>query len=231
MKKLTLAVVALSLLSGCAQNRIGAHSYYDADRKTGNSIPGSRVFIWDSDYSAGIGNSRGQCAQGALTATATSLGAAIDLTTKGDIGTARGGLDIAQSIETINVSSVETAYANLGYFYLCQILLNEIGNTPATGTPATGASNLVAGSRLTGAEIQSMFNSVGLTAASLRGLDGEVRTVVSPELTAALTKLYLTFPNPTENQIKNVLEGGDPEAPPATDTSQAETAPPATEGN
>ncbi len=226
MKIIVSAVIAACLLSGCATTKIGARSYYDANRDNGIQTPGSRVFIWDSDYSAGIGNSRGQCAQGALTATATSLGAAIDV-----IGKAKAGLDVAQSIETVNVSSVETAYANLGYFYLCQILLNENGNIPAAALVNAETSEVGQRPRLTGAQIQSMFNNVGLTATSLRGQTGEVRTVLSPKLTAALKKLYETFPNPTEDQIKNVLEGGDPAAAPATDAVPAEVETPAATGS
>lgn len=221
MKNVILTAIALSLCSGCASTKIGAQSYLDANHKSGQPIPGSRVFIWDSDYSAGIGNSRGQCAQGALTATARSIGAAIDIATQDDLAKGKSGLNIAEKIETINVSSVETAYANLGYFYLCQILLNEHGNT-AVGVEAGSRVEANGQTRLSGTQIQSMFNSVGMTATSLRGLEGEVKTVISPEIAEALKKLHDTFPEPTEEQIVAVLNGD------TTETTESEGDPSST---
>lgn len=162
MRNALSALIALVCLSGCASTQMSARSYLDADRA-------SRVIIWNSDYSAGIGNTRGQCAQGALTMTANSLGAALDI-----VGKAKAGVDYSEAVTALNVSNVQTSYANLGYFYLCQLALNDLSNNKV----------------LTATDLKEMFLDVGETAEKLGENTGQTSAVISPKQTSALQALF-----------------------------------------
>jgi len=138
--KLRVALAASCLLvAGCANNiaanRISSESY--KDDKQGQSY--SRVFAWDSKYSAGIGNSNGLCAQGALTAEASNIGAALNVISKKVDTEARGAIEAAEAVTALNVTNAQTAYANIGYFYACQIALNSRSG----GSKGLGAENIV----------------------------------------------------------------------------------------
>lgn len=190
MKKIVVTIAALSTLSGCASWDIGARSYYDSE-KDGTQRPGSRVFVWNSDLSAGIGNSDGQCAQGALTMTSESLAAALQANNA--TGTqATGGIDYARTAEALNVSSVSTAYANIAYFYLCQLALNAERHA---------ASESGEGPLLDGDDISKMFIGVGQNAVALRDAEGTRISAVPPKLASALQALFIKNPNPTQEEI------------------------------
>lgn len=98
---------------------------------------GQRVFIWKADYSAGIASQGGVCAQGALTANAKSMEMAANLSNdllqiakaspssveKGDL--AKVGLATSNNVMLTNATNGQTAFANIAFFYLCQIALNN----------------------------------------------------------------------------------------------------------
>jgi hypothetical protein len=129
-KALILASLALQL-GGCAAMNSRAMSY--RNEEGGNQ----RVFLWGSQYSAGIGSNNGVCAQPATTARTTSasgeanagvalvqaLQPALDQLSPGEA--ARVGFGITQSVMLTNATNPQTAYANIAYFYLCQIALNN----------------------------------------------------------------------------------------------------------
>lgn len=120
------ALLALALLSGCGArpfNSVNSVSYGDGIGKTGKHESFSRVFAWDSSYSAGVGNSDGMCVQGARTARSTSLSAALELAAEKIDSKGTGAVTFAQAVMALDATNAQTSYANAGYFYLCQIEL------------------------------------------------------------------------------------------------------------
>ncbi len=141
---------------------MSARSYLDTNGA-------SRVIVWNPDYSAGIGNAKGQCAQGALTMTASSLGAALEI-----VGKIEAGVDYSEAVTALNASNVQTSYANLGFFYLCQLALYDISNDKL----------------LTGADLKEMVFDIGDTATKLGAMTGKTRSVISPKQASALQALF-----------------------------------------
>lgn len=98
---------------------------------------GQRVFIWKADYSAGIASQGGVCAQGALTANAKSMEMTANLSNdivqiakaspnslgEGDL--AKVGIAANNNVMLTNATNGQTAFANIAFFYLCQITLNN----------------------------------------------------------------------------------------------------------
>ncbi len=99
----------------------------------------------------GIGNGNGMCAQGALTANSEAFGALINAAVKKIETDAALGAEYTRSVMALNASSVQTAYANIGFFYACQIILNDLSRKRGDA-------------KLTNADTISMFRSVGNTA-------------------------------------------------------------------
>jgi hypothetical protein len=128
-RKLIATLAILPLVAGCAALNTRAISY-----PPGN---GSQLFVWGSQYSAGIGRENGMCAQAATTAraTAASVDAAVNNSVMAALVPALAGLSqgeaarvaggISQSVMLTNATNAQTAYANIAYFYLCQISLNR----------------------------------------------------------------------------------------------------------
>ncbi|WP_152555443.1 hypothetical protein [Sphingomonas sp. FUKUSWIS1] len=116
------AMIAGCGLSGCALLNTRA-----VELKPGSD----RLLIWKSNYSAGLSGAGGTCAQGALTANATSLKAAAkgEGATTGNAAKGSGELSFGQqqAIAMLNASNAQTAYANIAFFYLCQISSNYKG--------------------------------------------------------------------------------------------------------
>lgn len=156
LKALSTASILAVLLHGCAWWDSTAISYAtiddddgiptnESDPVSGNTPTSKkrrtatreqRVFIWHSDYSAGIGTKNGICAQAATTMRSTSVEAeakATDALAKvvagqavGDPKEAASGiLRLNQNSALTNATSVQTSYANISLFYLCQISLNQ----------------------------------------------------------------------------------------------------------
>ncbi|WP_374274458.1 hypothetical protein [Brevundimonas sp.] len=128
MRVLGLAAAALALQGCAAWDSHGISYQGKADR----------LFVWKSDYSAGIGTNNGICAQGALTARAANTSADLGVSDRAlsVLGTPVGQgqnserlIDIAasqtQAVSMVNATNAQTAYANIAYFYLCQIALNQ----------------------------------------------------------------------------------------------------------
>jgi len=128
------APLVFGLLGGCATLDRSAMSY-KPDQKGGD---GQRVFIWKSNYSAGIASHGGVCAQGALTTEAKSSQITAQLSAEvlkafsqipgasaasGDL--AKVSRSAASNVMLTNATNGQTAFANLAFFYLCQISLNS----------------------------------------------------------------------------------------------------------
>lgn len=166
--------IVLALFSfgptGCASMNLASTSYVTEPERNQ-----SRVFIWGSDYSAGIGTQHGICAQGALTATASSaaLGAAFSDGT-GTID-AEVAAEYAEAVSVLNASSVQTAYANIAYFYLCQIALNS------QAKPTGGLSN---------EQIVTMFNAIGKAAADIKVPATTGVSITSPTSVAVVQEMF-----------------------------------------
>ena len=149
MKKALLLVAAVQL-GGCASMNSTAMSY--RNQEGGNQ----RVFLWASQYSAGIGSNGGVCAQpattarsnaasGEVTASAAILEAIAPALRELPPGeAARVGMGVTSSVMLTNATNPQTAYANIAYFYLCQISLN-------------------AGERFTADQIVQMWSDVSRT--------------------------------------------------------------------
>lgn len=126
MIKRIIVISAALLLSGCAHFHSRGMVYKEA-----------KLFVWGSDYSAGIGTANGICAQAATTMRAANLD--VDVSASNDflkaaiptLAPAEQGelidLGIAQTqtVAATNVSTSQTAFANIAFFYLCQISLNS----------------------------------------------------------------------------------------------------------
>lgn len=183
----TAALLAIGL-TGCvnnlAANRISSESYPNDVARTSFS----RVFAWDARYSAGIGNSRGLCAQGALTAEAGSVGAALDATAKKIDTSAKAALQGAKAVTALNVSNAQTAFANIGYFYVCQLALNSL----SSDTPMTSE------------QILRLFLSISETAPKIRSGEGQIAAAKAEQLQAfkdILQKNGLTLPPTVADEL------------------------------
>jgi hypothetical protein len=149
MNSLTYFAAVLPLLSGCAH----MHSRSIAYEKTS----ASQMYVWRSDYSAGVGSEGKFCAQAATTARATgasgnasvstSVLAAVapQLATLPPSEAAAMKAAIQQSAMLTNSTNGQTAFANIAFFYLCQVSLN-------------------AGDKLSAADILKMWSDVNATA-------------------------------------------------------------------
>ncbi|MEL6238874.1 MAG: hypothetical protein AAFQ90_09820 [Pseudomonadota bacterium] len=146
--------------SGCAYLNTTSRSYPD-----GSS---GRLFVWDSEYAAGVGRDNAMCVQGAQTASANSFNAAVELADKLKAG---GGLK--QSVIVLNPASPQTTYASNAYFAICQLAMNA--SQPATDTSA--AKNL-----LSGDQIVSMFGVASATAVQISNTATQPQSFASPQL-------------------------------------------------
>ena len=96
----------------------------------------SQLYVWRSDYSAGIGQNGQMCAQAATTARATgaSADASVNTAVLAAVAPQLAALppqeaaaltaSLQQSVMLTNSTNGQTAFANIAYFYLCQISLN-----------------------------------------------------------------------------------------------------------
>lgn len=169
---ITVAVAAL--LAGCANhpfNAISSTSY--PDRVQDGEATYSRVFAWDSTYSAGVGNSRGLCVQGALTAKSMAFSAALEAAVDKIDSRGNGAVNFAEAVMALNASSVQTAYANAGYFYLCQLALNQS----------------TAGKPLSASQLAAMWANVGETAEDLTMPATALASLSAPQLNDIRTYL------------------------------------------
>jgi len=171
--RLGSAAVAV-LLAGCANhpfNAINSTSYPDATKDGQETY--SRVFAWDSTYSAGVGNSKGLCVQGALTAKSSAFSAALEGAVEKIDTHGNGAVNFAEAVMALNASSVQTAYANAGYFYLCQLALNQS----------------TAGNPLPTSQLAAMWANVGETAQNLKMPAAPLTSLSAPQLNDIRTYL------------------------------------------
>lgn len=122
----SLVAASAIALSGCA--------YLNTDSRV---YANSSLFVWDSDYSAGIGTKEGICVQAATTMTAANLEANVaasndllKLATPTAMETNSGelidlGVKQSETVARTNVSTAQTAFTNISLFYLCQVSLNR----------------------------------------------------------------------------------------------------------
>lgn len=185
--------------SGCVNNltanRISAESYPNDRAQTSFS----RVFAWDSKYSAGIGNSYGLCAQGALTAESSNFGAALDAVSKKVDTQAKGAIQSAKALSALNTTNAQTAFANIGYFYVCQIALNNKSATPES-------------QRLQPEQIVKLFQSVSDTVPKIRSSEGQIASVRAEQLqqfAAYLQSIGENVPDDLAEQIEDAANLSD----------------------
>lgn len=128
MKKLAIFMIVLPLISGCAHMQSRSIAYKESSA--------SQMFVWRSDYSAGIGSEGKLCAQAATTA--RTAGASADLSANTALlaafaphlasmpqaEAAKFRTALEQSVMLTNSTNGQTAYANIAFFYLCQISMN-----------------------------------------------------------------------------------------------------------
>lgn len=115
-----IACIACVSLTGCASSaHLNSRAIAYGPENTNVT---QRLFVWGSDYSAGIGTDKGICAQGALTGRA--------INTKAEIETAiqqlkSVGFTQEQAVLALNASNGQTVYISSSLFYLCQIAVNR----------------------------------------------------------------------------------------------------------
>lgn len=159
LKLATVAVLGFSV-TGCAYLGTTSRSY-----EAGST---GRLFVWDSEYAAGVGRDNAMCVQGAQTASANSFNAAIDVVEEISAG---GGF--GQSVIVLNPASPQTTYANNAYFSICQLAMNSSG-------PA--AKGEIPKSQLTGAQIVTMFGIASATAVQISNAPTQPESYASPQL-------------------------------------------------
>jgi hypothetical protein len=177
-------------LAGCATMALSSHSYDIHEHSKGAET----IFIWDSKYSAGMGTEYGVCAEGALTAVANSGSLAAKLTDNSANLTGQGGAEFRQSLTLLNATSVQTAYANIGYFYACQIALNN--------------AKVPESRRLSGDEVVAMFRAVGDTASKLAAANAVTpASITAPESVAVVNEMLKSdgVVGKTDDQVKSDL--------------------------
>ena len=113
LRKSTALAILLLIMPGCAKINSTAISYPSTDAQ--------RLFIWKSNYSAGMGTNSGICAQGALTAFSSNVTGSIPIK-----GVLEADVGVTNSVSNINATNNQTAYANISLFYFCQIALNSM---------------------------------------------------------------------------------------------------------
>lgn len=119
-KLITLSAITLCL-SGCAHINSRAISYEGAPDK--NS---SRLFVWNSEYSAGVGINQRMCVESARVAKENN--------TKGEVdGVEQVTVEVSndQDVVILNPGNAQTTFSSGAYFALCQISMNRDDITPA----------------------------------------------------------------------------------------------------
>lgn len=178
MRSRWLLMCCTLILSGCVNNvtanRISHESYANkVFDKEGREISFTRVFAWDAKYSAGIGNSNGVCAQGALTAEASSVGAAIDAAAKVANAPAdprvKASFEGAKAVTGLNATNAQTSFANIGYFYICQLALNSMSRS---------------GGGMSDEQIVEMFEKVTDTAPKITSDAGSIASAKASQIEA-----------------------------------------------
>lgn len=129
--RLKLALSLAPLAAGCAHVNSRGIAYDGGEDN-------DTLFVWKSNYSAGIGVNDGMCAQAATTADSTALTAAAEvgaealkainpaaITSSENGKLADVALGTSKSVMLTNATTAQTAFANIAFFYLCQISLNQ----------------------------------------------------------------------------------------------------------
>jgi hypothetical protein len=112
LKIVSLCAVAISM-SGCA--------YMNATyRSLAPNEKGAQMLVWHPDYSAGVGRNDRLCVQGARTATASTLNAAIEIASEG-----KAGLGYGEAVRALNPSNPQVTFASNAYFAICQLAIND----------------------------------------------------------------------------------------------------------
>ncbi|WP_299328198.1 hypothetical protein [Parasphingopyxis sp.] len=197
MKKFLGLVCALAVLPGCAWTQLTSDSYLDA-----NGRQAGQVFVWNSEYSAAVGNRIGTCAQGALTMSARSFAGALEasqeLAAQGQ-QSARAAAEFAENVSALNVSNTQTSFANISYFYACQIVLNSLASNSQQLQPN---------------QIVELFRLAGLAAIDATHAAANPTSIHSPRVSRAIQVLMERAaesgdPIDTEEEIEEVLESVD----------------------
>jgi hypothetical protein len=174
-KKLSFIIALILIAPGCAKINSTGISFAKTDAQ--------RLFIWKSNYSAGMGTNSGICAQGALTAFATSADFSANLPKQ--IPPTDIGYKQTQAIARINSSNNQTAYANISFFYLCQIMLNSMKKTTTESIGSDGKTKdiiTVIEPSISTDKILEMWKSSNQTATLISQNSEGLGAFVSPNL-------------------------------------------------
>lgn len=144
----------------------------------------SRLYVWNADVSAGVGNKKGTCVQTALTDKAFSANAALDV-----IKEVNAGAAAAQSILALNPSNTQTTFATTAYFALCQMALN--GSISQDETKALFS------------EITKEAKSINIASPKLESLDAPTAIDVLKDVLAANS---VSLSETTMDQVEDALE-------------------------
>lgn len=111
--KIALLAVAAVSLNGCA--------FMNATYRSLQPNPdGAQMLVWHPDYSAGVGRNSRLCVQGARTATASTLNAAVEIASEGQAGFGYG-----EAVRALNPSNPQVTFASNAYFAICQLAINQ----------------------------------------------------------------------------------------------------------
>lgn len=161
------ALAIYCALGGCATINSRSISYTEH---------GDRLYVWKSNYSAGMASKEGGiCAQGALTAVATSLtGSAKGSGGAPSTPSAELTFGQQQALAMVNASNNQTAYANIAFFYLCQIA-NNAKLTPDQIVQMWSQTNLAI------AMVGAAGASTTISSSPLSGTSGGTTTTVTTD--------------------------------------------------
>lgn len=192
LSKIIVVSIVASSLGGCA--------FLSATSRSLGSSNGPQMLVWHPDYSAGVGRNTKLCVQGARTATAQSLNAAIDLASK-----AKGGLGYGEAVRALNPSNPQVTFASNGYFAICQLAINGY---------------------IDGSQVKELMRHVTENSLKVNVSASDNTALVSPTVVDAVTKLLgdngIEVTPELEDEITEVVEEATGEDQDKTEKSEDE---------
>ena len=129
----TLILIPLTL-SACAHINSRSFAYSEPSA--------SQLYVWNAEYSAGIGTEGKFCVEGAKVAKARNADGSLTSTTQGS-----ASVNYGEDVVVLDPGNAQTTFASGAYFALCQIAANREDLTPT--------------------QIEKMFTSISTAAASI----------------------------------------------------------------
>ena len=135
MKTTTTSLMLISItLSGCAHINSRSFAYENESA--------SQLYVWNAEYSAGIGASGKFCVESAKVAKARNADGSITTTTQQN-----ATINYGEDVIVLDPGNAQTTFASSAYFALCQIAANT--------------------DKLSATQIESMFNGISKAAANI----------------------------------------------------------------